>query len=98
MWQESCLPAHNDKIYTQTARTVVEVWDTLGSGANKKIFLGGNSISVDDLLAGNLNGASWKFTLFDGTVQNGYGVVRINWTPMGRRIFQSKKLNQTKKC
>ncbi len=91
VWQVSCLPPKHQTTFPEDrARTALEIWDSWGNGTEKKRFLGGNSITVADLLRGGLNGTPWQFGLFGGD-SVGYGVVRINWTPKGQMMNNKKR-------
>src|SRR5690625_2261674 len=80
-WKAVC--ANSGKhLFVAESRVSIEVWDNHGKGKDKKVFLGGVSLTIPQLLSHGDSHKELHLALTGGTA-SGQVDTRITWTPRG---------------
>jgi len=76
VWQKVCTGLNNNK-YTDSSKVIFEVWDKISSNNNN--FIGGASLTIQELIAKGESHKEIKMALIGG--QSASVFVRVTWTP-----------------
>ena len=78
-WNDVCAGS-GKYLFVSDSRVSFEVWDSHGTGAANKIFLGGASLTIPQLLSHGDNHRELHLGLTGGSA-SGSVVGRVTWTP-----------------
>lgn len=77
IWDEICLGT-SKYVFGYESRVVLETWNHIKEGEN--VFLGGSTITIEELINQSLNGKLLHLALLNGKCP-GQINVKITWTP-----------------